>query len=165
VASAADAGRCILPLPEKAPAIPAAASPPACPPDPEPNLKLPEAQVAFPDSPDKLRVDVELAMNDHDIQRGLMYRRSMPEMRGMLFKLDERRDHTFWMHNTCIPLDMMYIDDDGVIVGIVESAKPLDESSRSVGCASSYVLEVNAGWSRKHGVAPGQRLGIPKAAR
>lgn len=147
------------------PPIPASASPPACPADPEPNLKLPEAQVTFPDSADKLKVDVELAMNDHDIQRGLMYRRSMPSSRGMFFKLDERRDHTFWMHNTCIPLDMMFVDDDGMIVGIVESAVPLDESSRKVGCASSYVLEVNAGWSRKHGVAPGQRLGIPKAGK
>ena len=152
--------------PEPAPpAIPAAASPPTCPADPEPDMKWPNAVVAFPDSPDKLRVDVELALNEHDIQRGLMYRRSMPEMRGMLFKLDERRDHTFWMHNTCIPLDIMFVDEDGLIVGIVESAKPLDDTSRSVGCSSTHVLEVNAGWARKHGVAPGQRLGIPKAAR
>ena len=160
-----DAGRCITPLSAKAPAIPAAASPPTCPADPEPDMKWPNAVVAFPDSPDKLRVDVELALNEHDIQRGLMYRRSMPEMRGMLFKLDERRDHTFWMHNTCIPLDIMFVDEDGLIVGIVESAKPLDDTSRSLGCSSTHVLEVNAGWARKHGVAPGQRLGIPKAAR
>jgi len=163
--SGGDGGRCVSPLAEKAPAIPAAASPPACPADPEPNMKWPTAIVAFPDSPDKLRVDVELALNEHDIQRGLMYRRSMPEMRGMLFKLDERRDHTFWMHNTCIPLDIMFVDEDGLIVGIVESANPLDDTSRSVGCSSTHVLEVNAGWARKHGVAPGQRIGIPKAAR
>jgi len=159
------AGRCLQPLAAAAPPVPAAASPPACPTDPEPNLKMPLAQVSFPDTEGSPRIEVEIAKTEHDVQRGLMYRQSMPDMRGMFFKLDERRDHTFWMHNTCIPLDMMFIDDDGVIVGIVESARPLDDTSRSVGCPSSYVLEVNAGWSRRHGVRPGQRVGIPAAAR
>jgi len=126
---------------------------------------MPLGQVSLPDAPGAPRVDVEIARNDHDIQRGLMYRTSMPEGRGMLFRLEERREHTFWMHNTCIPLDMMFVDDDGLIVGIVESAMPLDDATRSVGCPSTWVLEVNAGWSRKHGVKPGQRLGIPASAR
>ena len=90
-----------------------------------------------------------------------MYRRSMADDRGMLFQLDGRRDHTFWMHNTCIPLDMMFVDDDGVIVGIVEGAAPLTDTTRSVGCPSSFVLEVNGGWTRKHGVKPGQKLTLP----
>ena len=94
-----------------------------------------------------------------------MYRRAMADDRGMLFKLDERRDHTFWMHNTCIPLDMLFVDDDGTVVGIVEGAEPLTDATRSVGCPSSYVLEVNAGWTRKNGVAPGQKITIPPSAR
>ena len=158
-------GRCVTPMSDSPASIPASASPPACPKDPEPNTKLPEAKVAFPDAPNTPHVDVELVKSEHDIQKGLMYRQSMPEERGMLFKLDERRDHTFWMHNTCIPLDMMFVDDDGLIVGIVEAAKPLDDATRSVGCPSSYVLEVNAGWSRRHGVKPGQKLGLPPSAR
>lgn len=159
------AGRCIAAMAATPPPIPASASHPACPADPEPDHKMPLAKVAFPDAPGTPRVDVELARNEHDVQRGLMYRTSMPEERGMLFKLSERTDHTFWMHNTCIPLDMLFVDDDGVIVGIVEAARPLDDSTRSVGCPSSWVLEVNAGWCRRHGVKPGQKLGIPAAAR
>jgi uncharacterized membrane protein (UPF0127 family) len=89
----------------------------------------------------------------------------MGEDHGMLFRLGERREHTFWMHNTCMPLDMLFVEDDGFVVGIVEGAEPLTDTTRSVGCQSSWVLEVNAGWARRHGVKPGQRMGIPAAAR
>jgi uncharacterized membrane protein (UPF0127 family) len=80
---------------------------------------------------------------------------------GMLFDLRYRSDHEFWMHNTCIPLDLLYVDEDGLIVGIVENAPTLDDSPRGVGCLSRYVLEVNAGWSRRHTVKAGQRMSIP----
>jgi hypothetical protein len=163
-ATTSAATRCIAPLASAAPRIPAVASPPACPPDPEGPQHLPVATVAFPEA-GGVKVDVEIAKTPHDIERGLMYRRAMPEEHGMLFKLDERREHTFWMHNTCLPLDMLFVDDDGVVVGIVEAAEPLTDTTRSVGCPSTFVLEVNAGWSRRHGVKPGQRMGIPPAAR
>lgn len=164
-APSAAAGRCITPLASAAPAIPPPASSAACPPDPEPPRELPTAMVAFPDAPGGPHVNVELAKTGHDVEKGLMYRRSMGEEHGMLFKLDERRDHTFWMQNTCIPLDMLFVDDDGTIVGVYESAPPLTTATRSVGCPSSCVLEVNAGWVRRHGVKPGQKMGIPAAAR
>ena len=164
-ATTTGSSRCIAKLSETAPTIPPPADPAECPPDPEPNQKLPIAEVTFPDAPNTPRVEVELAKTPHDIERGLMYRRSMADDRGMLFKLDGRREHTFWMHNTCIPLDMLFIDDDGVIVGIVEGAAPLTETTRSVGCPSVFVLEVNGGWARKRGVLPGQKLTIPFSAR
>ena len=117
--------------------------------------------VTFPDAAG-VAVDAELVASEHDTQRGLMYRKSMPEDRGMLFNLPlPREDHAFWMHNTCIPLDLLYVDDDGLIVGIVENAPTLNDAPRSVGCLSHYVLEVNAGWSRRHGVKAGQRMGLP----
>ncbi len=122
---------------------------------------MPTGQVGFPETPAVGAVEVELAKNPHDVERGLMYRRTMADTHGMLFKLDGRREHTFWMHNTCIPLDMMFIDDDGVIVGIVEGAAPLTDTTRSVGCPSSLVLEVNGGWARKHGIKPGQKVTLP----
>jgi uncharacterized membrane protein (UPF0127 family) len=90
-----------------------------------------------------------------------MYRHAMPESRGMLFDLRVRADHKFWMHNTCIPLDLLYVDEDGVIVGIVENAPTLDDTSRGVGCLSRWVLEVNAGWSRRHSVKAGQHMTLP----
>ena len=123
------------------------------------------AQIAFPEATGRPKVDVEIVTTEREIQRGLMYRMTMPEEHGMLFRLDERRDHTFWMHNTCMALDMLFVEDDGMIVGIVEGAEPLTDTTRSVGCPSSWVLEVNAGWSRRHGVRAGQKMGIPPAAR
>lgn len=145
--------------------MPPPASAAACPPDPEGIPKLKTAQVAFPEAKENPKVEVELVSTEREIQRGLMYRRTMPEDHGMLFKMDERREHTFWMHNTCLPLDMLFVDDDGMIVGIVEGATPLTDTTRTVGCPSSWVLEVNAGWCRRHGVRAGQKMGIPSAAR
>jgi uncharacterized membrane protein (UPF0127 family) len=166
VAETTTTSRCIAKWPsaDKAPAIPSPSL--ACPPDPEPNLKLQTAELAFVDrAGPELKIQVELAKSTHDVTRGLMFRREMGDDHGMLFKLEGHTDHVFWMQNTCIPLDMMFVDDDGVIVGIVEGAEPLTETGRSVGCPSSFVLEVNGGWSRKHGVAPGQKIAIPQAAR
>jgi uncharacterized membrane protein (UPF0127 family) len=164
-ATAAPSARCITQVPAEAPAIPPTAAPPACPPDPEGIPKLKAVQVMFPEAAGSPKVEVELVTTEKEIQRGLMYRRTMAEDHGMLFRLDERRDHTFWMHNTCMSLDMLFVDDDGTVVGIVEAATPLTDSTRSVGCPSSWVLEVNAGWTRRHGVRPGQKMGIPPAAR
>lgn len=157
--------RCIAELPKAAPAIPPAAPPSACPPEPEPGAKMATAEVRFPDAPSAPPVEVELAKTPPEVERGLMFRRSMPERHGMFFTLDGRREHTFWMHNTCIPLDMLFVDEDGVIIGIVEGAAPLTDTTRSVGCPSLFVLEVNAGFAREHGILPGQRLTVPSAAR
>ncbi len=156
-------GRCIRATPADAPPAVRPGPAPGCPSDPESGgPKLPEVTVAFPDA-GGAKVHVEVASSPHDTQRGLMYRRSMAEDRGMLFDLHTRIDHEFWMHNTCIPLDLLYVDEDGVVVGIVENAPTLDDSPRSVGCPSSYVIETNAGWSRAHGVKAGQRVtGLPR---
>ena len=123
------------------------------------------AHVAFvvgglPNAP-PVSVEAEVVRTQHDTMRGLMFRKSMAEDRGMLFDLGSHDDHKFWMHNTCIPLDLLYIDDDGLIVGIVENAPTLNDEARGVGCLSSFVLEVNAGWARRHHVTAGQRLVLP----
>ena len=151
-------GRCIVPLAQTAPAVPGAAGD-KCPTDPQGRFKLARASVSIPDA--KASVDAELARSVAEGERGLMYRKAMGEDEGMLFYIDEKRIQTFWMHNTCIPLDMLFIDDDGTIVGIVESAPVLDDGARQVDCPSRYVLEVNAGWTRRHGVKPGQRVVLP----
>ncbi|HEX3345180.1 MAG TPA: DUF192 domain-containing protein [Polyangiaceae bacterium] len=159
-------GRCLLPTPEKAPAALPPGPAAGCPVDPEGGPpKVPVVHVGFPDARPGGGVDAELVSSPHDTERGLMYRKSMPEDHGMLFDLRVRDEHPFWMHNTCIPLDLLHIDDDGVIVGILESAPTLNDASRTVGCPSRYVLEVNAGWSRRHGVKAGQHMTIPPEAR
>jgi hypothetical protein len=92
-----------------------------------------------------------------------MYRTAMGAEEGMLFDLDSRKVQTFWMHNTCIPLDMLFIEDDGLVVGILENVPTLNDAPRSVPCPSTHVLEVNAGWSRRHGVRAGQHVVLPGA--
>jgi uncharacterized membrane protein (UPF0127 family) len=165
-ATVATAGRCVVPLVPVAPAVPPPAPAAQCPVDPEMGgPKLPTGEVSFPETPGQPKIAVELAMTPRDVERGLMYRRAMTDEQGMLFKLDSRRVQTFWMRNTCIPLDMLFVDDDGTVVGVSESAVPLDESVRSVRCPSTHVLEVNAGWVRKRGVQPGQKMTIPAPAR
>jgi uncharacterized membrane protein (UPF0127 family) len=122
------------------------------------------ARIAFPEASGSA-VDAEVVRTEHDSARGLMYRTSMAEDRGMFFVLHSREDHKFWMHNTCIALDLLFIDQDGLIVGIVENAPTLNDEARGVGCPSTYVLEVNAGWARRHGVKAGQRATLPLEIR
>ena len=160
-AAAADAGRCVQPTPRDPPAAVPSGPAPGCPADPERGSgKLPVVRVAFPDA-GGVAVEAELVRSEHDTMRGLMYRKTLGAERGMLFDLEARDDHKFWMHDTCIPLDLLYIDEDGLLVGIVENAPTLDDTSRGVGCPSRWVLEVNAGWSRRHGVAAGQHVKLP----
>lgn len=149
------AGRCIKPSgdsPQRA--APAPGPDPRCPVDPSGRPELPWGRVAFTDA--KVEVKVERVADDTQRQRGLMYRTSLPEDGGMLFIFSERRVHRFWMKNTCISLDMLFIDHDGLIVGIEENVPTMNERTYQVGCPSQYVLEVNAGWARRHGVRAGQ---------
>jgi uncharacterized protein len=159
--SPADIPRCIKPTPEEPPPSVAPGPAPGCPPDPEGGpKKLPVVHVSFP-GVGGIGVEAELVRSEHDSMRGLMYRKSLGADRGMLFDLLVRDDHKFWMHNTCIPLDLLYADADGLIVGIVENAPTLNDESRGVGCPSRWVLEVNAGWSRRHAVKAGQYVSLP----
>jgi uncharacterized membrane protein (UPF0127 family) len=154
-------GRCVLPTPASAPPAVPSGPAPGCPPDPEGNQRVPVVNIGFPDV-GPLSIEAELVSTEHDTMRGLMYRKAMPEEHGMLFDLRSREDHKFWMHNTCIALDLFYIDGDGLLVGIVENAPTLDDAPRGVGCPSRYVLETNAGWARRHGVKAGQHVALPR---
>jgi uncharacterized membrane protein (UPF0127 family) len=158
------AGRCVVPTPDTPPPPVPPGPAPDCPGDPDPRPPLPTAAIRMDEAAHgALRLEVEIARSEEETERGLMYRKSMPEEHGMLFAFDgePRHVHTFWMRNTCIPLDMLFLDDDGLIVGVLENVPTLNTAMRSVPCASSYVLEVNAGWSRRHGVRAGQRVTLP----
>ena len=148
---------CIVPMGAPAPIAGKAAQ---CPKDPTGNLKLPLGKITFVDAPGAPQVDVELARDDASRERGLMYRTSMRESRGMLFSWQDERVRNFWMHNTCIPLDMLYVTKEGIIAGILEQVPTLNDSPRGVQCPVAHVLELNAGWARAHGVAPGMKLKI-----
>ncbi len=111
-------------------------------------------------SPSGVEMQVEIARTEAERERGLMFRRSLPESGGMIFVFDETREHTFWMHDTCISLDLVYLDVNGFVVGVVEAAPTMNDDSLSVGCPSRYVLEVGAGRARPLGLVPGARLGV-----
>jgi uncharacterized membrane protein (UPF0127 family) len=108
-----------------------------------------------------VEVAVEVVSSREAVARGLMYRTELADGHGMLFVLPEERDHRFWMKNTLIPLDMIFIGGDGVIVGIHRDAKPLSTATVGVGRPSRYVLEVPGGWSARRGIAAGQRVELP----
>jgi len=107
-----------------------------------------------PASGSNTRVDVEIARTPAQLARGLMFRKVLPPDQGMLFIFPDNADHSFWMKNTLIPLDMIFIDETGYIVGIIANAAPTTTTARRVGQASRYVLEVNGGFSTAHNVHP-----------
>ena len=111
--------------------------------------------VLLPAGHDPVPVEVEVVYRPADRQKGLMYRRTLAEDAGMLFLFERERQQSFWMHNTYLPLDMVFIRADMSVLGVVENAEPLTEVSRRVEGLSQFVLEVNAGFCRKHGIAAG----------
>jgi uncharacterized membrane protein (UPF0127 family) len=128
-------------------------------PAPEPAAAAPAPRVVVETAAGRsLPVQVELARTDEERARGLMNRRQLAEGAGMLFLFSETEPRAFWMKNTFIPLDMLFIDDAGRVVGLVERAEPLTTSPRDPGVPSRYVLEVNGGWAERHGVRPGDRV-------
>jgi uncharacterized protein len=102
--------------------------------------------------------EVELASNDAERERGLMFRKSLPEGQGMLFDFKRDQPVSFWMHNTYISLDMIFIASDGHIVHIAENAKPLSDDLIPSGAPVRAVLEVIAGTAQKLGIATGDRV-------
>lgn len=105
-------------------------------------------------------LDCELAQNDQHRSHGLMFRPTLSENEGMLFSWAAEGPRSFWMHNTCLALDMLFIDEHGFVVGILEEVPPWNEQPRRVSCPAKHVLEVRAGWAREYGVAPGARAEI-----
>jgi uncharacterized protein len=101
---------------------------------------------------------VELATNDAERERGLMFRKELPEGRGMLFDFEREAPVAFWMHNTYIPLDMIFIRADGSILRIAENTEPLSDRLVPSGGPVRAVLEVIGGTARRLGIAPGDKV-------
>lgn len=104
---------------------------------------------------------VEVVANDADRARGLMFRKELPEGRGMLFDFQREQEVSFWMQNTYISLDMLFIRQDGRILRIAENTEPLSTALIPSGGPVRGVLEVIAGTARKLGIAPGDRVAHP----
>lgn len=100
-------------------------------------------------------LDVEVARDPAARERGLMYRRYLPENRGMLFDFGRSETVLMWMKNTYIPLDMIFISRDGKVTHIEADTEPLSQAIISSNGPAFAVLEVNAGVAKKLGLKPG----------
>ncbi len=100
---------------------------------------------------------VEIADDDAERQHGLMYRTAMPDMHGMLFIFPRARPQSFWMRNTYMPLDILYIGEDGRIVSIVHG-RPFDDTPLPSGAPAIAVLEIYGGKAAEQGIKVGDRI-------
>ncbi len=115
------------------------------------------------DEEEIVAIQIEIADNPERRQRGLMYRTSMKANRGMLFVFENPSPQSFWMENTYIPLDIIFIDVEGKILQIssnVPATKDISGEPARVACAGpvKYVLEVNGGFSNAYDIHPGDNI-------
>ena len=106
----------------------------------------------------KQNLKIELADNDFERQTGLMYRKKLDTNKGMLFIFDDIRVRSFYMKNTYIPLDIIYIDSNNIILSIIKNAEPLNQKSLPSEGPVKYVLEINAGLSDLWDLQSGDKI-------
>jgi uncharacterized protein len=104
---------------------------------------------------------VEMATTEEEKTTGLMYRKELPDGKGMLFDFSPEQQISMWMKNTYISLDMIFIRADGRILRIAENTEPLSTRIISSGGLAKGVLEVIAGTAQKYGIQPGDRVAHP----
>ena len=118
----------------------------------EPQFKK-EGELTFLKNQEKLTI--EIANNEEETTQGLMYRRSMPDSCGMVFIFTDSQPRSFWMKNTYLPLDIVYLDESKKIVTIQANRTPFSEEEIPSFENAKYVLEVNAGYCKRKGIEKG----------
>ncbi len=108
------------------------------------------------------KFDIETADTEYKRTTGLMYRKKMKDNQAMLFIFGDEAPRYFWMHNTYIPLDIIYLDKNRKIVSVQKNAKPLDDTALPSNNPAQYVLEVKAGIYDRLGLKPGDSLAVSK---
>jgi uncharacterized protein len=124
----------------------------------------PRPQVVIHATRGDVRVQVEVADTPDARARGLMYRRDLAADAGMLFIFPNESVQHFWMKNTPLPLDMIFISADLRIAGIVADTRPFSTNPLGVEAPSQYVLEVHGGFCARHGITAGDRVELVKIA-
>lgn len=109
-----------------------------------------------------VKIDIEIADDDDKRERGLMYRRQMELGQGMLFIFPDEDLRSFWMRNTYLPLDILYLDAQKKIVRIHENVATLNERSIPSDFPAKYVVEVNAGFCALHGIRTGDQMAFKR---
>ncbi|AQS41713.1 MAG: Hypothetical protein BHV28_10190 [Candidatus Tokpelaia hoelldobleri] len=105
-----------------------------------------------------IEFDVEIARTDEQRGRGLMFRQDFPAGRVMLFRFPQQQVITMWMMNTPLPLDMVFLNEEGIIVSIHEGAEPFSQAIISSQKPAASVIELKAGQVKEHHIANGQRV-------
>lgn len=105
-----------------------------------------------PDSTLVARLVIELAETAQEQAQGLMYRRSLPERGGMLFIDENPKMQEFWMRNTPLPLDILFLDEAGHVINIVKRTKPYSDDRIRSTAPAAYTLEVRAGVTDRYGI-------------
>ena len=118
----------------------------------------PQVTIVSADNSRRAAVKVEIADTPDARELGLMYRGHLDDGAGMLFVFPSASDTHFWMKNTIIPLDMIFADSSGKVVGIVANAQPYSEAMLGGFDGTLYVLEVNGGYAAHHQIVVGDRL-------
>ncbi|MCX7876686.1 MAG: DUF192 domain-containing protein [Melioribacteraceae bacterium] len=119
-----------------------------------------EGELSFNDSKGNLisSIDIEIADTDEQRQLGLMFRDKMEQNQGMLFIFDYEAPQAFWMHNTILPLDIIYVNSKMEIVRIIKNAKPMNDTSLPSIKPAKFVVEVNAGYCDNFGIKEGDKI-------
>lgn len=104
------------------------------------------------------QIDIELAANDEKRTQGLMWRQKMEEHQGMLFVMEQQAMQSFWMLNTYIPLDIIFVNEQRQIVTVRRNTKPQSLDPVTSDQPALYVVEVNAGYCQKHGISVGDKI-------
>ncbi len=119
-----------------------------------------EGELTFTDSlgNTKIKIDLEIADNEYERQLGLMNRKSMEETQGMLFIFQYERMQSFWMRNTLIPLDMMFVNKNNKIITIHKNTKTLSAQSYPSTAPAIYVVELVGGFTDKYNIIVGDKI-------
>jgi uncharacterized membrane protein (UPF0127 family) len=119
------------------------------------DIVFPRSSLVIVTGPKELKFDIEMATTEPQRERGLMYRKQLGPYEGMLFDFHEERPVSFWMQNTLIPLDMLFIRADGHIANVHAEAKPRDTTSIPSDGPVAFVLEIPGGRAAELGIAAG----------
>lgn len=127
---------------------------------PKGRIITPESELTFFDKEGNALSTLQIAIADEQMERnqGLMDVRTMDQDEGMLFIFDEIRPLSFWMANTPLSLDIMYVNEDSVIVRIYADTTPFSEATLPSEAPAKYVVETNAGYALTYGITEGMKI-------
>jgi uncharacterized protein len=119
-----------------------------------------DGELTFTDSLNnsKVKIDIQIANSDFDRELGLMFRKQMDENKGMLFIFPVEERQSFWMRNTFIPLDMIFVNSSKKIVTIHRNTQTLSDQSYPSTAPAQFVLEVNGGYCSRHNINEGDKI-------